>query len=64
MRFRVVFANLIKDIHHEMMFKVPFKVGVRDRPLRLMNQLYKDFKIELTVSKSKNGVLLSWYKPG
>ena len=50
----VVFADLIKafdSIDHKLLFALLEKIGIPDRPLQAIKQLYKNFKIELKIGK-------------
>ena len=57
----VVFAELIKTfdtINHEMILKLLSVFGVPKRHLRVIKKLYKDFKIELSIGKVKNMLII------
>ena len=55
----VVFVDLIKafySINHELLFKLLGKLGISDRVITVIKNLYKNFKIKLTVGKCINFV--------
>ena len=55
----VVFVDLIEDfdsINHKILFKLLEKFGIPDRVIMVIANLYKNFKIKLTVSKCVNFV--------
>ena len=55
----VVFVDLIKafnSINHELLFKLLEKIGIHDRVIMVIKNLYKKFKIKLKVGKCVNFV--------
>ena len=55
----VVFVDLIKafdSINHELLFKLLEKIGIPDRVITVIKNLYKNFKIKFTVGKCVNFV--------
>ena len=57
----VVFADLVKafdSIRHELIFELLKMFGIPEIPLKVIQELYKDFKIEVKIGKSKNYLII------
>ena len=53
----VVFVDLVKafdTIHHELLFKLLGKFGIPEYLIRVIRNLYSDFKVEIKVGKCKS----------